>query len=116
MFVSFFGWLGICLLLQAASYYQNYTFKDRLPRASTIDLFSQAEIDHRASLFDETVKGGNYIETHNIRLNTPAEGDEEDEDSDGDGLGEPSMTGRRTRFRKEFMNDAELSFFYHTGT
>eukprot|EP00804_Cyclotella_cryptica_P000041 CCRYP_013714-RA/>CCRYP_013714-RA protein AED:0.06 eAED:0.06 QI:468/1/1/1/0.85/0.75/8/1701/607 len=115
MFVSFFGWFGICLLLQAANYYLNYTFKDRLPRPSAIERFSIAEINHSASLFDDTGRGGITTETNDL-LEALAEGDEENEEGDGDGLGEPLMvSGRRTRFQKGYRDDANVSFFYRTG-
>lgn len=115
MFVSFFGWLGICLLLQAASYYHNYTFKDHLPRQSTVERFSQAEIDQRGSLFDETDGGGHSAENRDFHLNIVTEDSEGYEDEDGDRLGEPLVVGRRAVFNKRSMDDANMSYFYQTG-
>jgi hypothetical protein len=108
MLVSFFGWLLLCLLLQAVNYYHYYNFVDHAPRPLTIERFSN-EAD-RASLFDESVNDTitrgedfHYLETV-----------VEEDVSGTDGLDEP-LIGRRNLFKKESMDDARMSYFYQTG-
>lgn len=113
MLVSFFGWLLICLLLQAVSYYHYYKFKDNAPRESTIRRFTQEEDGARASLFDDTLRKSEDEEIQGV--NKHLETVVEDDGSGLDGSIEEPLIDRRDVFKKESIEDVRKSFFYQTG-
>lgn len=116
MFVSFFGWFGLCLLLQAASYYQNYRFKDNEPRRQTLQRLTETRPEERVILFEDSLHVNNVSDVH---LTTLIEEDDEDENGEdivtgGTGLEEP-LVSRRELYKKSTMDDSDMGYFYQTG-
>jgi hypothetical protein len=119
MLLSFFGWLLICLLLQAASYYHFYTFKGNDPRQDTIARFTQDSRDDRASLFDDPLiirdPAEELTESLECHLEPVLEDTEEHNKKDAEDSLEEPLICRRELYKKISMDDSSTSYFYHTG-